>query len=219
MRRPGRHTWLSATGTTSPTASPTIGTCRTRTGSPRRHRAPADRDLAGHGEVRRPVPALLVAQLAARKVAAPRFGARFTAAISSGSRRSSRRLRSAEATFGAGSAIPLEKDAPPSRPGEVHLPHHRSHGSRQGRHRVPREWPDLHASLTGVLVLTNHHVLHGPRPRTRSWPAAVRGVDRRGPGTGGVPLLAGLRRPGRSSSRRCLPGHRGTRPTSPCVPL
>jgi len=105
----------------------------------------------------------LVAQLAARKVAAPRFGARFTAADL---QRLATELQaasgSAEATFGAGSAIPLERmlrllDRAKSicRITDLTDPDKAGTGFLVNG-------PDLHASLTGVLVLTNHHVLHGP---------------------------------------------------------
>jgi hypothetical protein len=105
----------------------------------------------------------LVVHLAARKLAAPRGGARFTPDDLQGLASELQAASGmAEATFGAGSSIPLERMlrlldraksicritdlADPDRAGTGFLVN----------------GPDLHASLTGVFVLTNHHVLHGP---------------------------------------------------------
>jgi V8-like Glu-specific endopeptidase len=107
--------------------------------------------------------ASLVLHLEARKLTASKGGARYTPAalakLAEGLRGATAR---AEATFGAGSAIPLHKvldllqrARSVCRIGDVHDPQRAGTGFLVNG-------ADLNPPRDGMFVLTNHHVLHGP---------------------------------------------------------
>ncbi len=106
--------------------------------------------------------ASLLVHLEARKLAAPGGGARYTAAdLQTLATQLQAATGKAEATFGAGSGIPLGRvlrilDRAKSicRIADIHDP------KRAGTGFLVNG-PDLSPPVDGVFVLTNHHVLHG----------------------------------------------------------